>query len=145
MSSGAVIYVPSFIKIGSSIDKLTAGIHRQTQTHTQIATWSHKHTLFFQNRESRLKKRVGENINKLKYHSSPIIFHYVMDEEFVQSFVCAHAYPRETFRKSWCEKPDFRCMGHITFMFRNYFNLCRIWGFHSGGYEEYHLLEYDAV
>jgi hypothetical protein len=22
---------------------------------------------------------------------------------------------------------------------------CRIWGFHSGGYEEYHLLGYDAV
>jgi hypothetical protein len=22
---------------------------------------------------------------------------------------------------------------------------CVIWGFHSGGYEEYHLLEYDAV
>jgi hypothetical protein len=22
---------------------------------------------------------------------------------------------------------------------------CRIWGFHSGGYEEYHILGYDAV
>jgi hypothetical protein len=28
---------------------------------------------------------------------------------------------------------------------KNYINICRIWGFHSGGYEEYHLLEYDAV
>jgi hypothetical protein len=24
-------------------------------------------------------------------------------------------------------------------------HICRIWGFHSGGYEEYHLLGYDAV
>jgi hypothetical protein len=24
-------------------------------------------------------------------------------------------------------------------------NYCRIWGFHSGGYEEYHLLGYDAA
>jgi hypothetical protein len=27
-----------------------------------------------------------------------------------------------------------------------YFEIsCRIWGFHSSGYEEYHLLGYDAV
>jgi hypothetical protein len=24
-------------------------------------------------------------------------------------------------------------------------SICRIWGFHSGGYEEYYLLEYNVV
>jgi hypothetical protein len=35
MGSGAVIYVPSFIKIGSGIQKLIGEIHRQTYTHRQ--------------------------------------------------------------------------------------------------------------
>jgi hypothetical protein len=30
MGSGAMIYIPSFIKIGSSIQKLLGGIHIQT-------------------------------------------------------------------------------------------------------------------
>jgi hypothetical protein len=35
MGSGAVIYIPSFIKIGSGIQKLMGGIiHRQTHRHT---------------------------------------------------------------------------------------------------------------
>jgi hypothetical protein len=34
MSSSAVIYVPSFIQIGSGIQKLIGGIHRQTDRHT---------------------------------------------------------------------------------------------------------------
>jgi hypothetical protein len=34
MGSGAVIYVPNFIKIGLGIQKLTRGIHRHTQTAT---------------------------------------------------------------------------------------------------------------
>jgi hypothetical protein len=35
MGSGAVIYVPSFIKIGSGIQKLIAGdTHTHTHTHT---------------------------------------------------------------------------------------------------------------
>jgi hypothetical protein len=29
MSSGAMIFIPSFIKIGSTIQKLIGGIHRQ--------------------------------------------------------------------------------------------------------------------
>jgi hypothetical protein len=52
MGSGAVIYIPSLIKIGSGIEKLIGGY---TDKHTQTATWSHKPTLFFQNKESRLK------------------------------------------------------------------------------------------
>jgi hypothetical protein len=34
MGSGDVIYVPSFMKIGSGVQKLTGGIHRHTNTHT---------------------------------------------------------------------------------------------------------------
>jgi hypothetical protein len=33
MGSGAVIYVPSFIKIGSGVQKLIRGINRHTHTH----------------------------------------------------------------------------------------------------------------
>jgi hypothetical protein len=40
MGSGAVIYVPSFIKIGSGVLKLIGGIHRQTNTHTHTHTHS---------------------------------------------------------------------------------------------------------
>jgi hypothetical protein len=52
MGSGAVIYVPSFIKIGSGIQKLIGGIHghRQRQLRDLISL-----ILFFQNKESRLK------------------------------------------------------------------------------------------
>jgi hypothetical protein len=31
MGSGAMIYIPSFIKIGSGIQKLISGIHRQDE------------------------------------------------------------------------------------------------------------------
>jgi hypothetical protein len=34
MGSGAVIYVPSFIKIGSGVQKLIGGIHNRTHTQT---------------------------------------------------------------------------------------------------------------
>jgi hypothetical protein len=43
MGSDAMIYVPSFINIGSSIEKLIWGIHR----HTQTAWLSHKPTFIF--------------------------------------------------------------------------------------------------
>jgi hypothetical protein len=32
MGSGAMIYIPSFIKIGSCIQKLMGGIHRHTDS-----------------------------------------------------------------------------------------------------------------
>jgi hypothetical protein len=38
MGSGAVIYVPSFIKIGSGVQKLMWGGDTQTHTHTHKAT-----------------------------------------------------------------------------------------------------------
>jgi hypothetical protein len=34
MGSGAMTYIPSFIKIGSGIQKLIGGIHIHTHTHT---------------------------------------------------------------------------------------------------------------
>jgi hypothetical protein len=34
MGSGAVTYVPNFIEIGSGVQKLIRGIHRQTHTHS---------------------------------------------------------------------------------------------------------------
>jgi hypothetical protein len=43
MGSGAMIYMPSFIKIGSGIQKLITGFHRNTYKHT--AWRSHKPTL----------------------------------------------------------------------------------------------------
>jgi hypothetical protein len=46
MGSGAVIHVPSFIKIGSGIQKLIAGIRRQQRDLISL--------FFFQNKESRL-------------------------------------------------------------------------------------------
>jgi hypothetical protein len=35
MGSVVVIYIPSFIKIGSGIQKILGGIHIHTQTHRQ--------------------------------------------------------------------------------------------------------------
>jgi hypothetical protein len=55
MDSGAMIYTPSFIKIGSGIQKL---LGEDTQAHRQqgdlISLLS-----FFKNKESRLKIKVG--------------------------------------------------------------------------------------
>jgi hypothetical protein len=36
MSSGAVICVPSFMKIGSGVQKLMGGIHRHTHTDSNV-------------------------------------------------------------------------------------------------------------
>jgi hypothetical protein len=38
MGSGAAIYVPSFIKIGSGVQKLIGGRDTQTHTHTHTHT-----------------------------------------------------------------------------------------------------------
>jgi hypothetical protein len=51
MGSGAMIYIQSFIKIASGIQKFTGGIHRQ---HGDLISLF----LFFQNKESRLKTKV---------------------------------------------------------------------------------------
>jgi hypothetical protein len=48
MGSGAMIYIPSLIKIGSAIQKLIGGIHRQHSDRINLL-------LFFVNKESRLK------------------------------------------------------------------------------------------
>jgi hypothetical protein len=48
VGSGAMLYIPSFIKIGSGIQKLIEGIHRQHGDLSLIL-------FFFSNYESRLK------------------------------------------------------------------------------------------
>jgi hypothetical protein len=48
MGSGAMIYIPSFMKIGSGIQKLIGGTHRQHGDLIRLP-------VFFQNKESRLK------------------------------------------------------------------------------------------
>jgi hypothetical protein len=56
MGSGAMIYIPSFIMIGSSIQKLIGRIHRDTD--------------FFQNKESRL---INNNSNYYYYYCCKLI------------------------------------------------------------------------
>jgi hypothetical protein len=52
IGSGAMIYIPSLIKIRHGVQKLTVGIHRHT-------SWgSHMSAFTFQNKESRLKMRL---------------------------------------------------------------------------------------
>jgi hypothetical protein len=36
MGSGAVIYVPSFIKVGSGVQKLIGGIQREEETDSNV-------------------------------------------------------------------------------------------------------------
>jgi hypothetical protein len=66
MGTGAMIYIPSFIKIDSAIQKLIGGIHRYTDTHRQ---YGDRLRLFlrFQNKESRLKLAVSLS---LRYYLS---------------------------------------------------------------------------
>jgi hypothetical protein len=48
MGSGAIIYVPSFIKIGLGIQRLVEGethnTHKTHITYTTYTTYTHKHT-----------------------------------------------------------------------------------------------------
>jgi hypothetical protein len=60
MGSGAMIYIPSFVKISSGIQKLIVGreIHRYTDTQTSRQHGDRNSLfLFLQNKESTLKSR----------------------------------------------------------------------------------------
>jgi hypothetical protein len=59
MGSGAVIYIPSLVKIGSGIQKLTRGIQRHRQHGDSINLL----LFLFQNKESRLKNVNIPNLN----------------------------------------------------------------------------------
>jgi hypothetical protein len=50
MGSGAMVYTPSSMKIGSGIEKLLGGTHTDTQTHRQQGD-PRNILLFFQNKE----------------------------------------------------------------------------------------------
>jgi hypothetical protein len=52
MDSGAMIYIPRFIKIGSDVQKLMGGIRKHTDN---MVIDCIRLFLFFRNRESRLK------------------------------------------------------------------------------------------
>jgi hypothetical protein len=54
MGSGATIQVPSFIKIGSAIQKLMGG-HTNTHTHTHTQEGDLIHLISILNKESRVK------------------------------------------------------------------------------------------
>jgi hypothetical protein len=61
MSSGAMIYIPSFIKIGSGIKKLIGGIHRHPSTKAQRQHGDRINLLIsFENKE-----RILNNLNKI--------------------------------------------------------------------------------
>jgi hypothetical protein len=51
MGSVAMMYIPSFIKIGPGIQRLIGGIYKHTQDRDGISLF-----LFFRHKESRLKK-----------------------------------------------------------------------------------------
>jgi hypothetical protein len=53
MGSGAMIYIPSFLKIGSDIHKLRG---RNSQTHRQLRVRTCLRS-FYQNKKSRLKRK----------------------------------------------------------------------------------------
>jgi hypothetical protein len=53
MGSGAMTYIPSFIKTGLSIQKLKGGIHRHTDSMKIAQSYFH-----FLNKESRLKNKI---------------------------------------------------------------------------------------
>jgi hypothetical protein len=55
MGSGSVLYISSFLKTGSGIQKSIGG-----DTDRQTATWSHKPTLFSQNKERPLRRILKE-------------------------------------------------------------------------------------
>jgi hypothetical protein len=68
MGSGAMIYIPSFIKICSGIQKLIGGIHRHSMVISQA------YLLFFQNKESGQKMGFAYRIcvgNKSTYTACP--------------------------------------------------------------------------
>jgi hypothetical protein len=60
MGSGAMIYIPSFIKTGSAIHNLIGGY---TDTQTQTFGDRISLLLFCQNKENRLKSKVVSMLN----------------------------------------------------------------------------------
>jgi hypothetical protein len=53
MGSGAMMYIPSFIKNGSGAQKLMGGIHKHTDS--MVITWAYH---YFLKKESRLTSRL---------------------------------------------------------------------------------------
>jgi hypothetical protein len=65
MSPGGTVYIPSFIKIGSCVQKLIRGF-----SDTQTVRRSHKPTFILQNKERRLKSIKYKNLSvQVKYYN----------------------------------------------------------------------------
>jgi hypothetical protein len=73
----------------------------------------------------------------LKRCDSPVVTCILDITSYRPACVCLHA--------SWNYNTPRICTKTWRDAFTNSYQQCRIWGFHSGGYEEYHLLGYDAV
>jgi hypothetical protein len=82
MGSGAMIYIPNFINIGSGSQQLIGRIHIQTHSknNTRFVKWInnnhcfYKLTFIFQNKESMLKMKIKRKI-KLSLRVSRLL-HY---------------------------------------------------------------------
>jgi hypothetical protein len=61
MGSGAMIYIPSFIKIGLGVQKLIGGGDAQTHTHRQQRNIISP-LYSYQNKDSRLKRSEPVNV-----------------------------------------------------------------------------------
>jgi hypothetical protein len=76
MGSGVMIYMPSFIKIGSVIQKLIGGGGIHTQQGDLISL-----LLFFQNKESKLKFIFPSVLQRcISLHTMSIIHHFLNDD-----------------------------------------------------------------
>jgi hypothetical protein len=108
MGSGALIQIPSFIKTDSGIEKLNVG-----------DTQAHKHDgdplsllLFFQNKESRLKKFkiCGKSVHGIEYFSS----HYARDTLNILAEIHVDPCARcplfiSDFNHNWRVSTEFSC------------------------------------
>jgi hypothetical protein len=89
IGSNVMLYIPSFIKIASGIQKLLGGIHMQTRTHREQGDLTSL-ILFFQNKESRLIKLVySTNTSCTPYFTLHILYDtsdFYFDPGFIQFY-----------------------------------------------------------
>jgi hypothetical protein len=86
MGSGAMIYVPSLIKICSGIQKLMGG-GGGPHIDTRKAWRSHKPTLLFKNKESRLQRGQKHKLHaRTRAHTHTYIYSYI--RVYIPTYVC---------------------------------------------------------
>jgi hypothetical protein len=126
MGSGVMIYIPSFIKIASGIQKLK-GKYTDTQTHRQHGD-SISLLSFFQDKESRLKT----SIRKQSRRQRGAILHFIIN---YNNHYCAGVSSVDGVRTGMClseQHPSFRlllayivCISFLVHSFHIFLNfLC---------------------